>query len=849
MRFVFQALLVALALPIGAGGGVGLRVSGNDETARETRTVVEGWLTKTGAVQPEQIAEGLDLISREKVAFGLLGVSFVLLIGAYRLRPTRSGLPGPKPASDPQKPIPVRVLRRLRKTAAAMEKEDGPLAAGDFLLTEGLQDEAIELFLRTGHFELAAEVLHDQNRFDESAQLYEKAGRLELAAPIYTQLERFADAARCYLKANKRSTAAEMFERAENFVEAGKCYRECGFHRHASNAFSRAGRKSDAVDSLVAVFREEGSGLLSQSPGRQQELREVARNAGKFLIELGRLEEAEEILVRASAWMEAADVALTSEAFERAADLFVRAGRPELAADALERAGEGQGAARLRGEYLRDQGEGAQAAELLEKAEEYASAGDLYRQLERYEEAAQCYQRAGSSDEAAEMYCAAEMPDAAATAYESAGKLAEAAQCASRAGDEARAATLLERAGRLFEAAEAYVAIDQADDAIRLFQQIEEGDGRFTEAATRLGELFRTKGMHTLSLKKFEQAIGEAAITRQTVEAHYNLAQALEDNGDWRQAIDAYERILTFDYHYRDVAERLEHSKASYENQGTKRATHAGAAAAAAESTGRYQLGKELGRGGMGVVYLARDAVLERDVAFKVLPEEVRSNANSLRAFLREAKAAAKLNHPNIVTVYDAGKSEHGFYLAMEYVEGSTLKQIVQRRGAIPLSGVLYVLRQMAEALAYAHRKKVVHRDIKSANTMWTASKKVKIMDFGLAKVLEEVRGQTTLVAGTPFYMSPEQTLGRQVDHRTDLYSLGVTIFELATSQLPFQQGNVPYHHVHTAPPDPREINQELPEFLCGIILRCLAKDPEERFARAEEILEALERSRRESPS
>ena len=243
----------------------------------------------------------------------------------------------------------------------------------------------------------------------------------------------------------------------------------------------------------------------------------------------------------------------------------------------------------------------------------------------------------------------------------------------------------------------------------------------------------------------------------------------------------------------------------------------------------------------MGVVHLAHDQVLDRDVAYKVLPESLRGSTNALRSFLREAKAAAQLNHPNIVTVYDAGESEHGFYLAMEYVDGTTLKEIVQRRGAIATAGVVYIVRQMVAALSYAHSKRVVHRDIKAANTMWARDKQVKIMDFGLAKVMEEMRNATTLVSGTPFYMSPEQTLGQSVDHRADIYSLGVTIFELATGELPFRTGNVPYHHVHTPPPDPRSVRSDLPEPLAKIILRCLEKDPAERFQDAKEILEVLQ--------
>jgi serine/threonine-protein kinase len=210
---------------------------------------------------------------------------------------------------------------------------------------------------------------------------------------------------------------------------------------------------------------------------------------------------------------------------------------------------------------------------------------------------------------------------------------------------------------------------------------------------------------------------------------------------------------------------------------------------------------------------------------------------------MREAQAAAKLNHPNIVTVYDTGEQQGRYYIAMEYVEGTTLKEILRRRGPISTAGILHVLVQVAEALAYAHEKKVVHRDIKPANVMWARDKKAKLMDFGLAKVVAEARDHTTVVAGTPYYMSPEQTLGKNIDHRTDIYSLGVTLFELATGTVPFKEGNIPYHHVHTAPPDVRTLSGDLPAPLAEIIARCLEKDPTDRFQSAKEILEAVRES------
>jgi serine/threonine-protein kinase len=239
----------------------------------------------------------------------------------------------------------------------------------------------------------------------------------------------------------------------------------------------------------------------------------------------------------------------------------------------------------------------------------------------------------------------------------------------------------------------------------------------------------------------------------------------------------------------------------------------------------------------MGIVYKVQDTVLDRVVAFKVLPQALVENDQAIANFMREAQAAAKLNHPNIVTVYDTGERQGRYFIAMEYVEGTTLKEIMRRRGAISPSGILHVLMQISEALAYAHDKKVVHRDIKPANAMWTQDKKVKLMDFGLARVVEDARNHTTVVAGTPYYMSPEQTLGKNVDHRTDIYSLGVSLFEMATGTVPFKEGNIPYHHVHSPPPNIRELRPELPAPLVSIIERCLQKDPANRFQSAKEIL------------
>jgi serine/threonine-protein kinase len=381
---------------------------------------------------------------------------------------------------------------------------------------------------------------------------------------------------------------------------------------------------------------------------------------------------------------------------------------------------------------------------------------------------------------------------------------------------------------------------------------VDENDEGFARAAALLGDIFQARGQLSLAIKKLAQAIGDAELARESLPMFYSLATVYEANGQSREAVEIYEKILAFDYHYEDVEQRLVRVRDQLQELGgLDSVSHeSGTSRGFTQSSqpGRYQVVGELGRGGMGIVYKAKDTVLDRLVAYKVLPDALKENPQALKNFLREAKAAAKLNHPGIVTVYDAGEQDGRYFIAMEYVDGTTLKEILRRRGVISPAGVLHVMVQICEALAYAHDQKVVHRDIKTANTMWTRDKKAKIMDFGLAKVVEEVRNHTTVVSGTPYYMSPEQTLGKNIDHRTDIYSLGVTVFEMATGTVPFREGNIPYHHVHTPPPDVREIRPELPAGLATIVAKCLQKSPETRYQSTREILADVKASLTQAP-
>ncbi len=253
------------------------------------------------------------------------------------------------------------------------------------------------------------------------------------------------------------------------------------------------------------------------------------------------------------------------------------------------------------------------------------------------------------------------------------------------------------------------------------------------------------------------------------------------------------------------------------------------------KTIGKYIIEKKLGQGGMGVVYKAYDPILDRVVAIKLMTSELSKDERLIKRFIREARISAKLDHPNIIKVYDLGQEGPNYYLVMEYIDGQTLRDYLRNRKSINLLESLKIFKQILEAMAYAHSRGVVHRDLKPENIMLTRNLSVKVMDFGLAFI----KGSHSItspgsVMGTLAYFSPEQAQGLEVDHRTDIYALGVILFELVTGQLPIIASNpaAMIHKLLTQPPPlPSTLNPSIPEKLDEIILKALAKNPEDRYS------------------
>lgn len=673
------------------------------------------------------------------------------------------------------------------------------------LIDNALFDEAIDYCECQEQFSLALDIATQAHRFERAGQIAQSTGSaqklaetlvlkgdkdgLTFAADIYASLHQYAKAAKIYRSLSCFERAAEFYIQANRFVDAVMCYQQ-------------AGNLTKQLSTQIAAFEYE----LTLANGDINAVSEV------------------------------------SKAMASAAAMS----------------------------FLKNPDTEQKAIDLLEKIDQLQTAAQKCTKEGRFELAGVCYLRMGALKEARRAFIAAHDAD-------------NALAVAKKINNPEIELDTLKQLGLYYKLGQKLIALNRFDDALIALKFVDENDPSSLSAIELRGDIYCKKKDYLEAINCYDPLLQsnvklqEARICR----IAYKDGYCYEAIGDKENALAVYRKAYLIDPEFHDISSVIARLKQSLQidaQDGFKRGglepidgqrrrnTYAHQSSLHPSSTGRqisgtristirignkeipaigndrYKIECELAHGGMGVVYKATDVLLMRTVALKVLSNKLKDNDIALEYFMREARASAALQHVNIVTIYDFGSLNDGsIFIAMECIEGKNLKQIVTQTGPFPTNFLVQVAIHTCRGLQYAHDNGIIHRDVKSSNIMIAKDKTVKILDMGLAKIVNAEDKNSTQAIGTPYYMSPEQVLGIAIDCRSDIYSLGVTLYECATGVLPFLKGDLPYKHVHEAPPPLHLMNGNVDPTIERIVLKMMEKKPEDRFDSCNDCIKALQ--------
>jgi tetratricopeptide (TPR) repeat protein len=680
-------------------------------------------------------------------------------------------------------------LYRHRGDRKAALRCDHDLA--EWLTSEGYFEEAIEAWLRAG----------EPDRALRASSVALSEHRLQPSHPAFPAARRAAE------ETNDHRTLAQLYEAEGNWEAAAYAWREADEHGRAGENFRRASLLDEAARSESAAGRpREAAQLRLRQLRHLQEKLRVNEATG-----VSKTPETDRLRVQLRQETESLIPHLSELGMEREMiEVLSTSGRTEEAVARLVAENQDATAAEL----ARDAQRWELAAPILERLNRWGEASDVHELAGNLTAAARCAERAGEDERALQIYRSLNMNE-------------NAAHCLARLGSLQDALIELHRSGLRREACEILHGYPGPVPDI-------------PDIILDMAEWAYNDGAPERAIACLQRAVVGVALQPGRLDPAVALARLLDEVGETESAVAQLDRVLAFDYSFEPAQSLREQIGKRHVAQDPTQTQPSGAAEPREPSPAaqqRYEILTELGRGGMGVVYKARDTRLERDVAIKVLRTTSKEEATRLE---QEAKAAATLNHTGIVTIFDFEAGFDGYFITMEYVPGDALDHIMRVQPDRIHNNLLGILVRLADAIAYAHSHHVIHRDLKPGNVLLSPLQEVKILDFGIAARLDTGEGTTSTVCGTPYYMAPEQIRGDAPTPATDVYAFGATAFHLATGQPPFKKGNVIDAHLNQLPPDPTELAEGLPNGLGEIILRCLEKEPEQRYGSADLLRDAL---------
>jgi tRNA A-37 threonylcarbamoyl transferase component Bud32 len=480
--------------------------------------------------------------------------------------------------------------------------------------------------------------------------------------------------------------------------------------------------------------------------------------------------------------------------------------------------------------YLLQENMPREAANSFLEARAFSQAAQIFETLFDYKKAIEGYMKAGQIDEAAHLLIRIGQTDKAARLYEKAGKLDQAVQYYKQTKSWDNLIRVYDRKNEPLQALRVALHTHDESKARHYFSKIPATDSDFLQAHIYM-LVHWVEQNQTEKIPSMFYAIMYNKEAKLDEDKLLMLGELLEKAGFAHEALQSYQRAQKMGHHRPHIQEKIKaveqklsfikkrDSLKSYEN--------------------RFELYQFIGRGAMSKVFKAKDLLHDRWVALKTLSKDQEED-EQLQAFFQEARTMSNLSHPNIVQIYDYGIENDHFFIAMEYLTGKTLQYMLEQVERLSLQDFLNIISQLCRALMYAHEMNVVHRDIKPGNVMLLSDQKVKLMDFGIAKRAQQ-SNQISIARGTPKYVSPEQILGIQTTTQSDIYSLGVMMYQMLTGVLPFEGEDILHDHIHTNPTPLDQHVKDIPYHLVNLIMTCLAKKPERRPADVQKILEVIE--------
>ena len=726
-----------------------------------------------------------------------------------------------------------------------------------------------------------------KGEFAKAAAVAAEAGKLNAALELYLRAQQPEAAAAIAARAGNMRQAAELYERASNWERAAGCFEKAGMADRADSLRReklgqlRAGVKKDEATpattrgrQLEAEFRQHQA-LSTGSEADRSKAQTMARTTADALLADGELRRAADVLRDAELHDEAihiyvnvlgepglaAPILAHKGNHERAAEMYEMAGeneraattwvqvarqaaRPEIFLDRIERLSRDVATTFLE-QHTNTVALDAATAELYYRfAALLAKKGDSQRALGVYQRVKGVVNDYKDIDAQIAILSSGKSlkeptvdPTQGASALDLG--LAPAPSTATGLSDQQIAAL----ADQVAKAAAEQIKRQQELQLSRISidPNVEFVAGPVAtgleSVSVRLDHLFDPLVRHARggpSLHHLQQFIGGRPCDLQNIEVYYRVGLVHLAQGEWKEALVAFDAVEDASPGYRDAWKRADEIR-DWQKALGKKMTMLGATPGATQGQGRYQVSGELGRGGMAVVYRGKDALLGREVALKFLSESLSNDAEMKEMFQREARAVAALNHPNLVTIHDVGVLESRAFICMEFVEGKSLETLMLEAPGLTIIESLRAIKQALDGLAYAHSKKIIHRDIKPANMMRTSAGLVKLMDFGLAKSLDGKSAQS-MIAGTPAYMALEQIRGDELDHRVDLFAIGVTLYEMLSGTMPFEGLD------RQTPPAPLgELVPAVPAVLEDMIMSAISNDVRKRPNNAQAMIQPIE--------